>query len=80
MDYEVIENVKVISIVEWLKNVYGDKWATVDYLESGAVLRNWLEQHNGHYYARPKKSFSINETVLEASKLNKDLVVIENLS
>jgi hypothetical protein len=79
------QDVKIISICDLMDMIFPKYWENerykhIDYDESSEAMRQWCKTHNAHYYAREKHCFSKVEAIVEAQKLGKSIVVVEDLS
>ena len=48
--------------------------------EGCELLKNYCNTNNAHYYSAPRESFNTFDAVYEAWKLDKTIVVVEDLS
>jgi len=69
--------INIINLLDVLEMYMQDK---NDYEEQSKLVKRWADQHNAHYYSRPKDKLFISEAIDEAKRENKSVVVIEDLS
>ena len=79
--YQRIEDVDVYGIGAVVDEMYGPDWREhPPYDQQAWDLEGWCAEHNAHYYARPRESFSEYEAVCEAKARGRSAVVVEDLS
>lgn len=83
IDWAAVDAVKAITVCEVLDQ-HLPGWVT-DYTPDAyerccAVVREYCEKNNAHYYARGDEDFSKYEAQREAYEAGKTLVVLDNLS
>lgn len=75
-----MRKVEVITIIELLKELFGDNWHLKSHEETNKAVKAWLVENNAHYYAEEKHKFSPYVGMRQAEEAGKSIVLIENLS
>jgi hypothetical protein len=78
--YKKYEDIAVINIVNLLDFLEPYMQTPNDYKEESKLIKQWAEQHNAHYYARPKDDFFITMAIDETREKGKNIVIVENMS
>jgi hypothetical protein len=72
--------IRVVGIIQVLEDMYGPVENWPSYADSWDGVQKWMGMHNACYYARPRESFFEHEAIEQAIRLNKPVVVVEDLS
>jgi hypothetical protein len=79
--YDVIDGIRIISMVDWLDVTYGKNWwREVTYKQSMDDLRAWCAQHGAAYYEAPGDDFDLGAAANAADEEGVDIVVVNDLS
>ena len=71
--------ITIINVCDILDEICPD-WESVDYDETGELIRNHAEEIGAVIYCRPHESFFIREACKEAYESGRDTVIVEDLS
>ena len=78
--YKKYGDIAVVNIVDLLDKLESYMQEVNDYDEDSKLMKQWAEQHNAYYYAKPKDMFFMTEAIDETKKNGKNVVIVEDMS